>query len=162
MARKIGLLILLLAIVLGVVYWRLSSKPPAPLPEQPAPQKPEVTQDEEGERLRKAAVGTWQDEYQGKRTMTLSDDGKGTMVVELSGFQATLMGPKLRFDMTWRLDGKKLVKRTIGGEPAGKVNLILNTMGDTAEDTILELTPERLLLLDKNGTTKYDWRRTAP
>jgi hypothetical protein len=36
---------------------------------------------------------------------------------------------------------------------------VLNTMGNTAEDTILEMTEDRLLLLDKNGKTKYDWKR---
>jgi len=91
--------------------------------------------------------------------MTLNDDGTGTMLVELSGVQAALFASKLRFDMQWSLDGKKLIKKTIGGEPASKVNLILNTMGDTAEDTIVEVTADRLLLLDKDGKTQYDWRR---
>ena len=61
--------------------------------------------------------------------------------------------------MNWSLDGRTLTKKTVGGEPADKVNLILNTMGDTAADTILEVTADRLLLLDKDGETKYDWRR---
>ncbi len=58
-------------------------------------------------------------------------------------------------------DAVKLTKKTVGGEPAEKVNLILNTMGDTADDTLLEVTDDRLLLLDKDGTTKYDWRRVT-
>jgi hypothetical protein len=32
-------------------------------------------------------------------------------------------------------------------------------LGDTAEDTIVEITNDRLLLLDKDGKTRYDWRR---
>ena len=44
------------------------------------------------ERLRRLVVGTWEDHYQGKRTMTLQSDGTGTMVVELTGVNAFLMG----------------------------------------------------------------------
>jgi hypothetical protein len=91
--------------------------------------------------------------------MTLNEDGSGTMLVELSGVQAFLVASKLRFDMKWTLDAKKLIKKTVAGEPADKVNMILNTMGNTAEDTLLELSEDRLLLLDKDGKTKYDWKR---
>lgn len=113
----------------------------------------------EEEKVRRKLLGSWQDHYQGKRTMTLNADGTGTMLVELTGLQATLFAPKLRFDMTWALAKKVLTMKTIGGEPADKVNLILNTMGNSAADTILELTDDRLLLLDANGKTRYDWRR---
>jgi hypothetical protein len=81
------------------------------------------------------------------------------MLVELSGIEATLFAARLRFDMKWSLDNDKLTKTTVGGEPADKVNLILNTMGNTATDTILELTEDRLLLLDKDGKKRYDWQR---
>jgi hypothetical protein len=47
----------------------------------------------------------------------------------------------------------------VGGEPEGRVNLIINTMGDISEQEILELTPDRMLLLDADGETKYDWRK---
>src|SRR5581483_8082610 len=140
---------------------RLTSAPP-PSPHEEAhvgppadAAKAESPQDKQRRRL----LGVWQDEYKGKRTMTLKEDGTGTMLVELSGLQATLFAAKLRFDMTWSLDGQKLTKKTVGGEPADKVNLILNTMGNTAEDTVLELTEDRLLLLDKDGKTQYDWRK---
>lgn len=155
MARKAGIVFVVLLFAVSIAYWRLTESPP----ERPIEQPTDAKLDDEADRMRKMTAGIWQDEYQGKRTMTLKPDGAGIMVVELTGFQATLMGPKLRFDMTWRIDDKKLIKRTIGGEPASKVNLILNTMGDTAEDTILELTPDRMLLLDKNGKTRYDWKR---
>ncbi len=108
---------------------------------------------------RRRLLGTWQDHYQGTRTMTLKDDGTATMVVELKGIQANLMAPRLTFDMRWSLEGKILKKRSIGGEPREKVRMVLNMMGSVAEDTIQELTDDRLLLLDKNGQTKYDWKR---
>jgi hypothetical protein len=157
--QSILLCLLALAIAGGIAYWRLTAEPPSPSDgfavATPATNKAET----EEEKTRRKLLGVWQDHYQGKRTMTLNEDGTGTMLVELSGFQATLFASKLRFDMRWSLEGKILKKRSVGGEPSNKVNMILNTMGNTAEDTIQELTDDRLLLLDKNGKTQYDWKR---
>lgn len=124
--------------------------------------EPETAQRETSdEKYRRLLPGVWQDEYQGKRTMTLAGDGSGTMVVELAGAKAKLFAPRLHFDMQWSLDGGKLVQRSVGGKPAAKVNLILKLMGDTGEDQILEISDERLRLLDKDGKTEYDWRRVS-
>lgn len=167
--RGKGLMVSLLALLLATcgvsyVYWSLTA--PTPWPDDGLAETTAVTKhhpkdhpESAAAKARRQLLGVWQDSYQGKRTMTLNDDGTGTMLVELSGWQATLFAAKLRFDMRWSLADKTLTKRTVGGEPADKVNLILNTMGNTAEDTILEIGPERLLLLDKNGQTQYDWQR---
>lgn len=160
MKRKLFVFLAVILLAGGFAYWRLTALPPSQdegIVTPPA--KSDAHVETEEEKARRKLLGAWQDEYQGKRTMTLTEDGTGTMLVELSGLQALLFASKLRFDMKWSLDGKKLTKRTVGGEPADKVNLILNTMGNTAEDTILELTDARLLVLDKNGNTQYDWRR---
>jgi hypothetical protein len=119
----------------------------------------EVTADSEQDALRQKLLGVWEDEYQGKRTMTLLADGTGTMCVELSGMQAALFASMLRFDMVWELEGRLLRKRTVGGEPAIKVNLILKMKGNTATDAIRDVTDSRLLLLDENGETEHEWRR---
>ena len=110
-------------------------------------------------RFRKLVLGVWADEYKGKRTMTIRPDGTAAMVVELDGLTAIMFASKLRFDMVWSIDDGRLMKRTVGGEPAGRVRLILATMGDRVNEPILELTARRLLLLDADGKTKYDWRR---
>lgn len=109
--------------------------------------------------LEKLAVGTWEDHYQGKRTMTLRPDGTGTMLVELSGIKASLFADRLRFEMEWSVENGHLKKRTVRGEPAGQVNLILTWMGDRVSEKILELSDQRLLLLDEDGQTQYDWKR---
>lgn len=114
------------------------------------------------ERLRRLAVGTWHDEFQGKRTMTLREDGTGTMLVELSGMRARLVAERLTFDMIWSVEQGRLKKRTLGGEPAVPVRWILKTMGDHVDEPILELTDQRLRLQDKDGKTEYDWRRAGP
>ena len=36
---------------------------------------------------------------------------------------------------------------------------ILSMMGDRVDERILELSQDRLLLLDADGETQYDWRR---
>lgn len=109
--------------------------------------------------FRRLVVGTWQDDYEGKRTLTLRDDGTGTMVVELSGLKVTLVARRLTFNMEWSIADGRLKKHSLDGEPATQVSLILKTMGDTVDEPILELTEDRLLLLDGDGKTKYDWRR---
>jgi len=108
---------------------------------------------------RKLVLGTWTDEYQGKRTMTIRPDGTATMLVELDGVTSMVFASKLRFDMVWSIEEGRLQKRTVGGEPAARVRLILAMMGDRVDEPILELTAKRLLLLDADGKTKYDWRR---
>ncbi len=104
-------------------------------------------------------LGVWEDEYQGKRTMTLEEDGTGTMVVELSGWRAALSAPRLRFDMKWVVEGAHLKKQTIRGEPEAQVKMILQAMGDRVDEPILELTEDHLRLLDQDGKTKYHWKR---
>ena len=88
----------------------------------------------------------------------LLDDGTGTMLVELSGLNA-IFASKLKFNMVWSVENGRLKKRTIDGEPAGRVRMILSTMGDRVDEPILELSETRLLLLDADGETKYDWQR---
>ena len=36
---------------------------------------------------RRLVLGVWTDQYQGRRTMTLNEDGTGTMIVELNGWR---------------------------------------------------------------------------
>lgn len=110
-------------------------------------------------RMRRLVVGTWTDNYQGKRTMSLIEDGTGTMVVELSGWRAMLSAARLRFEMLWSVESGHLKKRTVGGEPRVQVQMILKTMGDRVDEPILELSEDRLLLVDQDGKTRYDWRR---
>ena len=104
-------------------------------------------------------VGDWEDDYQGKRHLTVGDDGSGTMVVELDGIGKKLFAARLTFDLEWSVADGRVVMQTLGGKPASKVQLVLKLYGNEAEYKILELTDDRMLLLDADGKTKYDWRR---
>ena len=146
-------LVILIGGVVGLVLWNKSaSEKFARQMAQSQPADPDAQQ-------RSLVLGTWHDEYQGKRTMTLKEDGTGTMIVELSGWRAALSAPRLKFNMKWSVKDGHLKKQTISGEPETQVTMILSTMGDHVDEPILELTEDRLLLLDKDSKTKYDWRR---
>lgn len=156
MARRLFTVSALLAMAFGA--WigpgcnRTAPRKPLAATSNPAANAEDV-------RMSAQVLGTWYDEYQGRRTMTLNADGTGTMLVELSGLKAMMFASKLRFDMVWSIENGRLKKQTIGGEPSGRVKLILSTMGDSVDEPILKLTEQQLLLLDKDGETKYDWRR---
>jgi len=168
----IGLLALALLIGLLVYFNMTGDQADRPASESPKPgvrqqgkvRPPDVGQEVPGpptrdEQYRQLVVGTWEDEYKGKRTLTIREDGTATMVVELAGLTAALYAPRLQFEMSWSIKDGHLKKQTTGGEPAEKVKLILKMMGDRVNEQILELTEDRLLLLDEDGKTKYDWRR---
>jgi hypothetical protein len=129
--------------------------------QEDASQNPEPPREPVDE-IRRLLIGTWEDDYQGKRTMTLSADGTGTMVVELSGISGAVFGSRLTFQMEWSLEDDRLTKRTIGGDPEGKVKTILAMMGDRAEERIIELTERRLLVEDLGMQQQFDWRRVNP
>jgi hypothetical protein len=120
----------------------------------PVPKK--ISKDEQ---LRRLAVGTWQDFHHGKRTMTLKDDGTATMVVELTGIKARLFTPRLQLDIVWSVKEGRMKRRTVGGTPADKVAFVNSRAGKQVAESILKLTDDRLRLLDRDGKTKYNWRR---
>jgi hypothetical protein len=149
----VAVVVIPICCVAGLVIWnKMASEKFAQQMAQSQPTDPDA-------RFRSLVLGTWEDKYQGKRTMTLKEDGTGTMIVELSGWRAAMSAPRLKFDMKWSVENVRLKKQTISGEPEAKVKMILSTMGDHVDEPILELTENRLLLLDKDGKTKYDWKR---
>jgi hypothetical protein len=110
-------------------------------------------------RCRAKALGEWEDDYQGKRHLTVNEDGTGTMVVDLDGIGKKLFAARLSFDLEWSVADGRIVMKTLGGEPKSKVQLVLKLYGSEADYKILELTDERMWLMDPDGKTKYDWRR---
>jgi len=149
----VAVLVALFGCLAGLVLWNKSAS------ENFTRQMAQSQPADPDARSRSLVLGTWADEYQGKRTMTLNEDGTGTMIVELTGWRAALSASRLKFNMNWSVEGGHLKKQTISGEPETQVKLILGTMGDHVDEPILELTEDRLLLLDKDGVTKYDWKR---
>lgn len=131
----------------GLVVYAAASNP-----EESAPEGSE-------ERRRRSIAGEWEDEYRGKRHLAVSADGTAKMVVEPEGIGKKLFADRLTFDIEWRLADGRVTMKMLRGEPKSKVKLILKLYGEEAEYKILDLTDDRMLLLDPDGTTQYDWRR---
>ncbi|HEY3965311.1 MAG TPA: hypothetical protein VGM05_12220 [Planctomycetaceae bacterium] len=106
-----------------------------------------------------AIAGEWEDDYQGKRHLNVAGNGTGTMVVDLDGIGKKLFAARLSFDMEWSLADGYVTMKTLGGEPKSKVQVVLKLYGNEARYKIIELTADRMLLLDGDGKTQYDWRR---
>ncbi len=108
--------------------------------------------------LRKRALGTWEDYYHGKRTLTLREDGTATMIMQPEGMGAVLFAKELVFDIEWKIQDGILILETVGGKPAKKISLVTKLYGDCAEEEILELTEDRFLVAHDEDTD-FDWKR---
>ena len=111
--------------------------------------------------LEKSMLGTWEDDYKGHRTLTLNSDGTGTMVVELEGLAATLFAKKLTFQEEWSVVDGKITMKATGGEPAGKVGLVLSLHGDSSMQRIVEVTAGQMVLVEEPSGTRFEWRRVT-
>ena len=116
--------------------------------------------DDRDEELRQKAIGTWEDDYHGKRTMDLRADGTATMIVEPEGLGAALFAKKLTFDIQWKIEQGVMILKTLGGTPAKKIALVSKIYGDQAEEIIIELTDDRFLV-EHDESTDFDWRRVS-
>lgn len=140
----------------------ISAQPPVQLPvqldeldENSAEAQPEEDPDE---KYRRMALGTWEDNYHGKRTLTIYEDGSAKMLMEPEGFGATLFAKQLHFDIAWSIENGILSLKTLGGKPKSKIALISKIYGDEAAEEILELTADRFLVRHDEDTD-FDWRR---
>jgi hypothetical protein len=109
--------------------------------------------------LRQLVLGTWEDDFQGKRTLTVRPDGTATMLVEFDGWKARMFTPRLQIETTWAIEEGRFNRHTIGGEPPEKVEFVKGRVGDRASDKIVKLTADRMVLIDQDGETRYNWRR---
>ena len=110
-------------------------------------------------RIQELILGTWEDDYQGKRTLTVRPNGTATMIVEFGGWKARMFTPQLRIETTWTIDEGRFNRQTVGGEPADKVEFVKRRVGDRASDLIVKVTGDRMVLIDQDGETRYNWRR---
>lgn len=129
------------------------------MPEETPAQEMRVGSISRDDNYQRLAVGTWQDFYHGKRTLTLRPDGTATMVVEFSGLKARLFTRRLELQIVWSIKDGKMHRRTVGGSPADKVEFVNRRAGVQVAEPIVELTDEHMVLVDQNGSPQYRWRR---
>ena len=111
------------------------------------------------ERVRQLVLGTWTDDYQGKRTLTVRPDGTATMIIEFDGWKARMFTPRLQIETTWTIEDGRFNRQTVGGEPVDKVEFVKKRVGDHASDEIVKVSADRMVLIDQDGETRYNWRR---
>jgi len=88
-----------------------------------------VVQESTDEKYRKLIVGNWEMDRNGKRFLTVNPDGSAIIDAEISSNWSLLFGKKLKFDIEWSIENGILTMKTIGGEPQGKVDLIVSMYG---------------------------------
>jgi hypothetical protein len=135
---------------------------PAPIAVDPPNLLPTESPSREADfdgRCQRLIVGEWEDEYFGKRHLSVRPDGTATMIVEPSGLGRKLFAERLEFEIEWSIADGRIVMKTLRGEPKSKVTLISRIYGDHADYQILNLDSGQMLLLDGDGKTQYDWRR---
>ena len=115
--------------------------------------------DSRDEALRTRIVGTWEDFYEGNRTMVVKADGTLRLKLELTGAKAWAFVPTSYYDINWKIEDGQFKKTMTGGEPEHKVKWVMRIYGTRADERILELSESRLWLLDADGERKYDWKR---
>ncbi len=109
--------------------------------------------------IQQALEGDWTGYYQGHRKLSVRADGTATMVAEPEGLAATLLAPKLTFDVLWTVNGENLEFETLSGVPKEKVQIIVQMYGRKRSHKILGLQAAKLELLDEDGVTEYVWNR---
>ncbi len=108
---------------------------------------------------RRKLVGVWTQNKFGNRTLTIAGDGTGLMTMEPEAIYAVLYGSKLTFKMYWSVKDGFINYGYRSGTPTDKVRMAAETIGDHWIEKIIELTDNRLVLLEADGTTKSIWDR---
>lgn len=119
------------------------------------------TSDPEDTSVTRKMLGVWEDDYQGHRILTLKSDGTGVMEVHLKGLAATLFAATLIFEEEWSVEDGTVTMIATGGEPAGKVALVLRLHGNRSTQRIVEVTDEKMILVEEPSGTRFEWRRLA-
>lgn len=141
-------------------------KSPSELPlvldsDAPSP-PPQVTSDLDPVAVQKRALlGSWFDEFYGKRTFTFHDDGTAVMTLELDTLGALLYGPKLTFFIDWTLTNDVLTMKMTGGEPQGTATSVAKLFGETSEQRIESIAPDELHLRSLDSQKLYVHKRVA-
>lgn len=115
--------------------------------------------DPETARRNRLIVGNWQQDYFGKRTLSVKADGTATMTILPSSLWQVAFGPKIDLTMFWSVKDGHLDYGINGGAPADKVKMAAKTWGDHWVEKIIELDEQKLDLLSVDGSTHSIWER---
>lgn len=120
---------------------RLQASAPATEP----PAKPEI-------------IGSWRDDFYGKRIFHFRDDGTATMTIELDAIGQAIYGPKLTFSIDWKLENDVLTLKMTGGKPKSAL-AAAKLFGETSEQRVESLDASEMKLRSLDSNKLYTHRR---
>ena len=101
---------------------------------------------------RQLLLGSWQDDFHGKRVFTFNDDGTATMVLHLDTIGSLLYGERLRFDIRWTWIAGTIEMEMVGGDPPEATKSLAKLFGEKSRMKIELLAADELHL--RTGDTK--------
>lgn len=105
-------------------------------------------------------IGSWRDDFYGKRIFHFRDDGTATMTIELDAIGQAIYGSKLTFFIDWKLDGDILKMKMTRGEPPSAL-AAAKLFGETSEQRIESLDEHEMKLRSLDSNKLYVHRRLA-
>ncbi len=113
------------------------------------------------ERIKLLVTGFWKSNYYGTRYLTIRKDGTATIYYQPNMLAQLVMGGRLTIHYSWDYDPEKtqVLFTATGGFPKKSYEYVMNKWGADQQQTVLDATEQRLLLLDSDDTTKHDWQR---
>lgn len=103
-------------------------------------------------------IGTWHDDYQADRTLTIRADGTATMICQLRGMHR-FFATQLLFEQEWRLEGDRLTFHTVSGVPQKKIDFVVKLKGATTRQIVRQVTDSLLHVYDEGEATEFHWER---
>lgn len=127
-----------------------STLQPNAAPVDIATSNPRLSQD-----LRSRLLGSWEDNFYGKRVFTFHADGTAQMTLELDGVGKLMYGPKLTFYIQWSLTDDVLKMTMSGGEPQETTTTLAKLFGETSEQKIEQISDAALQLRSLDSQKLY-------
>ncbi len=123
--------------------------------------EPKNMKEMDTEQVRQLVTGFWKSNYYGTRHLIIREDGTATIYYEPNMLAQLVMGGRLRIHYNWEYDPEntRVLFTATEGYPQKSYEYVLEKWGADQQQTVLEATAQRLLLLDGDNTTKHDWKR---
>ena len=135
------------------------SSPPEATEVKEVAEQPAMPETVPADTQRQLLLGSWSDEFYGKRVFTFAEDGTAVMTLELDSVGRMLYGPKLTFFIAWELKDGILNLQMTGGEPDGSAVALAKLFGEKSEQRIEHLAADEMRLRSLDSQKLYVHRR---
>lgn len=113
--------------------------------------------------LRSLLAGYWTHVENGQQWIENRADGTSRMLLKLDFVASLLYGKESSMQLSWEVKDGILTHTILEGVPQKSVDAIIRDYGKVRGYTILETTPDRMLLETRDGKKKKElWTRTQP